>query len=579
MTPNGPRPVVENDAYAAFARRILRAYARRIASGDIESLTLMTRLADDIDTAIGEAVTGLRALRLLLGRDRHPARRDPPGRPATLGRPVIGTAATVPLIPGSTLARGWEHPPTTPPPSIPWADFLAAEHQHAATGGCTHPIRLRGRIDAIDLATGELAPVYDTAAEPGGVLLTSCGNRRETVCPSCSAGLQARRPPARPRGPVRRQRHPRDRSPRIRACSPPSPPPRSARSTPAGCAARPSCPAVPAATRTPAAARTAATSPAPAATATTIRGSAGRCAATATTTTAAVLFNAYAGDLWRRFTTYLPRYFARLAGLSITALRERVRDPLRQGRRIPGTRRGPLPRHHPPRRPRRHLAATRPGLHRRHALPTPSPRPPPPPPSPPARPPAARRVTLRFGTQTDARPVRHAPDLPGTGRALSVQAVANYIAKYATKALDAPGIPDRPIRSALDLEALRCHAHYRRMITTAWQLGGGQLTPGPTRLCKWAHMLGYGGHFLTKSRRYSVTFGQSPPRPHRTPPRSSATPAANATPGAAPSTTPSSWSCTPGPTPEPATPPPPAPSSRSPPPRRARAHHQAATAA
>ena len=26
----------------------------------------------------------------------------------------------------------------------------------------------------------------------------------------------------------------------------------------------------------------------------------------------AVLFNAYAGDLWRRFTTYLPRHLARL---------------------------------------------------------------------------------------------------------------------------------------------------------------------------------------------------------------------------------------------------------------------------
>jgi len=61
LTPNRARLVVENDAYAAFAQRILRAYARRIAaSGDIESLTLMIRLADDIDTAIGEAVTGLR---------------------------------------------------------------------------------------------------------------------------------------------------------------------------------------------------------------------------------------------------------------------------------------------------------------------------------------------------------------------------------------------------------------------------------------------------------------------------------------------------------------------------------------
>ena len=60
LTPNRARPVVENDAYAAFAQRILRAYARRIATGDIESLTLMTHLADEVDTAIGEAVTGLR---------------------------------------------------------------------------------------------------------------------------------------------------------------------------------------------------------------------------------------------------------------------------------------------------------------------------------------------------------------------------------------------------------------------------------------------------------------------------------------------------------------------------------------
>jgi hypothetical protein len=46
------------------------------------------------------------------------------------------------------------------------------------------------------------------------------------------------------------------------------------------------------------------------------------------------------------------------------------------------------------------------------------------------------------------------------------------------------------------------------MILTAWKLGGGKLGPTGSRLCKWAHMLGYGGHFLTKSRRYSVTFGQ-----------------------------------------------------------------------
>ena len=40
---------------------------------------------------------------------------------------------------------------------------------------------------------------------------------------------------------------------------------------------------------------------------------------------AAVLFNAYAGKLWRRFTTYLPRHLARLAGLTQQQLRALAR--------------------------------------------------------------------------------------------------------------------------------------------------------------------------------------------------------------------------------------------------------------
>jgi hypothetical protein len=60
LTHNRARPVVENDAYAAFAHRILTAYARRVATGDIDALTLMTALSADIDTAIHAAVTGLR---------------------------------------------------------------------------------------------------------------------------------------------------------------------------------------------------------------------------------------------------------------------------------------------------------------------------------------------------------------------------------------------------------------------------------------------------------------------------------------------------------------------------------------
>src|SRR5262249_3389520 len=92
--------------------------------------------------------------------------------------------------------------------------------------------------------------------------------------------------------------------------------------------------------------------------------------------------------------------------------------------------------------------------------------------------PAGPALPRRLGAQADTKPIRPAgDDLPGTGRKLSVQAVGNYIAKYATKALDAPGLPDRPLRSARDLADLRCHRHYKRMITTAWEPGGGHQIP------------------------------------------------------------------------------------------------------
>jgi hypothetical protein len=114
-------------------------------------------------------------------------------------------------------------------------------------------------------------------------------------------------------------------------------------------------------------------------------------------------------------------------------------------------------------------------------------------------------LALGFGPQTDTRIIRHGSELPGTGQALNGQAVANYIAKYATKTISARGLPSIRIRHEDDLDQLRCPAHYRAMITAAWQLGSNRHA---ARFRAWAHMLGYGGHFLTKSRRYSVTFGQ-----------------------------------------------------------------------
>ena len=60
LTANRRRDVVENDAYAAFARRVLRAYARRVATGDIEALHDLTDLAEQVETATRTAVIGLR---------------------------------------------------------------------------------------------------------------------------------------------------------------------------------------------------------------------------------------------------------------------------------------------------------------------------------------------------------------------------------------------------------------------------------------------------------------------------------------------------------------------------------------
>jgi len=52
--------VVENREFDAFARRILRAYARRVADGDIEALPALRDLASTVDIALQDAVTGLR---------------------------------------------------------------------------------------------------------------------------------------------------------------------------------------------------------------------------------------------------------------------------------------------------------------------------------------------------------------------------------------------------------------------------------------------------------------------------------------------------------------------------------------
>jgi hypothetical protein len=137
---------------------------------------------------------------------------------------------------------------------------------------------------------------------------------------------------------------------------------------------------------------------------------------------------------------------------------------------------------------------------------------------------------LGLGPQSDRRPVRR-DTIMATGKPLDAEAVANYIAKYATKTLTAPGVPETRIRHAAEITSLRCSAHYRAMITTAWDFGAQQAT-GDARFRQWAHVLGYGGHFLTKSLRTRSPSASSAPRVTTTA-APSATSAANATLGTA----------------------------------------------
>jgi len=61
LTPNRRRRVVENDEYAAFIRRAVRAHGRRVAGGDIEALHDLLTLASEVEHALDIAVAGLRA--------------------------------------------------------------------------------------------------------------------------------------------------------------------------------------------------------------------------------------------------------------------------------------------------------------------------------------------------------------------------------------------------------------------------------------------------------------------------------------------------------------------------------------
>lgn len=114
----------------------------------------------------------------------------------------------------------------------------------------------------------------------------------------------------------------------------------------------------------------------------------------------------------------------------------------------------------------------------------------------------ARTRVLAFGPQLDVQEIRAGTALD----ALSDTAVAAYIAKYVTKGDIAGLVLANRLRSEGQIDtAPGLTAHARRLMHTAWELG--ELAQYERlKLRTWAHQVGFRGHILTKSQRYSTTY-------------------------------------------------------------------------
>ncbi|GAA2722048.1 replication initiator [Cellulomonas aerilata] len=128
---------------------------------------------------------------------------------------------------------------------------------------------------------------------------------------------------------------------------------------------------------------------------------------------------------------------------------------------------------------------------------------------------------LAFGAQLDARTVRTGlPADDDDDDSLRAEQVAGYLAKYATKSTGTDPASPRPHLTRL---AHTCRAFAQRAASSdpagdheAADDASEQGRPSPYALLgKWAHMLGFRGHFSTKSRRYSVTLGRLRRARHR----------------------------------------------------------------
>jgi hypothetical protein len=379
-----------------------------------------------------------------------------------------------------------------------WAELVAQ------AGYCHHPIRLAGRVEQADCQTGELRQVYTTEGEPDRVLLKACGTRRESRCPSCAAVYRADAYQLLAAGlkggkgvPETVSQHPRlfvtftapsfgkvhtrkAQGRLVLPCHPYRQGDRCPHGARAGCWHRhepddprlgePLCP---------------------------------RCY----DARAQVLWNALAPELWRRTTIAIQRTLARQVGVREGELRRLVRVSYAKVAEF--QRRGAVHFH----------AVLR--LDAATACRCPACLAPPPPaftaglleealreavaavqaPCPPLHDAGPPRFA-RWGEQLDVRNITCGD---GQAGALSAEQVAGYVAKDATKATESfgSGLDHRLTADDLDhLDGLP--AHVAELVRAAWALGAHPGL-GRLRLRAWAHMLGFRGHWSTKSRRYSTT--------------------------------------------------------------------------
>ncbi|MBI0300696.1 replication initiation protein [Streptomyces sp. PRKS01-29] len=360
-------------------------------------------------------------------------------------------------------------------------DYIRWEDQIRRTGGCADPIHLRGWVIHKDKTTGAPLHHYSTESEPGGRLRVACGNRRASRCPACAwtyAGDTYHLIRAGLAGDDRRDIRDTVRDhPRVFATlTAPSFGPVHNRPDRGACRCgthhAPDAPEL------------------------------GTALDPATYDYAgAVLFNNHAGQLWQRFTNRLRREIAARADITQRELKECAR--LSYGKVAEFQKRGAIhfhavirldgpdgPNTEPPSwatvrllTDAIHAAAT-------HAYTSVS--------VPAAEDQPAR--TFCWGTQLDVRPVKAF----GDGSDITEQAVASYVAKYATKAAETTGTLDRRIGELSELDRHHVPDHTRRLIEACKRLD--PLYPD-RRLWPWAHMLGFRGHFSSKSRRYSTTLG------------------------------------------------------------------------